>query len=93
MRESSGGNALIHIENALSTANKAGTLDPFSLGHGIELLESGGGDMTATVVGATVATNAGFGVTASASGTASAANVNGNGNTLGLIGGAVIVAP
>ena len=93
VRESSGGNALIHIENALSTANKAGTLDPFSLGHGIELLESGGGDMTATVVGATVATNAGFGVTASASGTATAANARGNGNALGLIGGVVTVVP
>ena len=93
VRESSGGNAVIHIENALSMANTAGALDPFSLGHGIELLESGGGDMTASVVGATVSANAGFGVTASASGTATAANVQGNANTLGLIGGIVTVAP
>ena len=93
VRESSGGNAVIHIENALSNANKAGTLNPFSLGHGIELLESGGGDMTATVVGATVSANAGAGVTASASGTATATNVQGGANTLGLIGGMVTVAP
>jgi hypothetical protein len=93
VRESSGGNAVISIENALSTANKAGALDPFSLGHGIELLESGGGDMTASVVGATVSANAGFGVTASASGTATAANVQGGSNALGLIGGIVTVAP
>ena len=93
VRESSGGNAVIHIENAVSTANKAGTLDPFSLGHGVELLESGGGDMTASVIGASVSTNAGFGLTASASGTATGANVQGNGNALGLIGGMVTVAP
>ena len=61
MRESSGGNAVIRIEHAVSTANKAGALDPFSLGHGIELLESGGGNLTATVADVTLASNAGFG--------------------------------
>ena len=93
VRESSGGNATVHIENALSTANRAGSLDPFSLGHGIELLESGGGDMTATVIAATASANAGAGVTASASGTATATNVQGGANALGLIGGVVTVVP
>jgi hypothetical protein len=93
VRESQGGNSVVHIAHVVSTANRAGAFDPFSLGHGVEILESGGGDLAATVTDVTVSANAGYGVFADASGSATASNVRGNGNSLGAVGGIITVVP
>jgi hypothetical protein len=77
----------------VSTANRASALDPFSLGHGLELLESGSGSFTAMVNNATVAANAGNGVFADGSGMVTLTNLRGNANALGLIGGSATVLP
>lgn len=97
VRESSDGNALINIDGVVSTGDKAGALDPFSLGHGIELLESGGGNLAATVNDATVAANAGNGIfgdeTGAGSGTVMVTGLRGEGNALGQIGGGATFLP
>jgi hypothetical protein len=93
VRESSGGNAVISIDGVVSNGNEAGALDPFSLGHGLELLESGAGSFTATVNDATVSANAGNGVFADGSGTVTLTNLRGSGNALGLISGSATVLP
>ena len=97
VRESSDGNAVVSIDGVVSTGNKAGALDPFSLGHGIELLESGGGNLAAMVNDATVAANAGNGVfgdeTGAGSGTVTVTGLRGGGNALGRIGGGATFLP
>ena len=97
LRESSDGSSVVSLENMVSTGNEAGALDPFSLGHGIELLESGGGDLTATVADATVAANAGNGLfgdeTGAGAGTVTATGVKGAGNALGETGGGATFLP
>jgi len=97
LRESSDGSSVVSLEKVVSTGNRAGVLDPFSLGHGIELLESGGGNLTATVANATVAANAGNGVfgdeTGAGAGTVTTTNVNGAGNALGETGGGATFLP
>ena len=63
VRESSGGSSVVRIERALMSGNKLSLLDGvLAGGHGIELLESGAGDMTASVSNANSAGNDGFGV-------------------------------
>ena len=100
IRESSDGNSIVRIENAVSTSNHDATLptdDPVTLGHGIEILESGGGNLTATVASSTVSANAGNGVfgdeTGAGSGSVVVLNLNGAANALGSLGGIVTAAP
>ncbi len=46
VRESSGGNSLVRIDRAFTSGNKLSLIDDvLAGGHGIELLESGGGDL------------------------------------------------
>ncbi|MGE0159472.1 MAG: hypothetical protein AB7T31_08655 [Gemmatimonadales bacterium] len=96
-RESQAGSAVVRIEKAISTNNRAGILDPFSLGHGIELLESGGGDLTATVSASAVHDNAGNGVfgdeTGAGAGTVTLRNVQSAANALGPVGGTATFLP
>ena len=63
VRESSGGSAVIRIDKALSSGNTLSLVDGELVGgHGIELLESGAGDLTATTSDANSSGNEGFGV-------------------------------
>jgi uncharacterized alkaline shock family protein YloU len=97
VRESSTGSSVVRIDRAISTHNKAGLLDPFSKGHGIEVLESGGGDLTATVTSSTVLSNAGNGIfgdeTGAGTGTVTLTNVSNSQNTLGPTGGTATFQP
>ncbi len=63
-RESQTGSSVVRIVRALVSGNKISDLgeDGFAGGHGIELLESGGGDLTGTVSSSNSAANEGFGV-------------------------------
>jgi hypothetical protein len=62
-------------------------------GHGIEILESGGGDVTAAVSHANSSGNESFGVSAAGSGTVTLDNVTFSGapNLQGNIDGSIIV--
>lgn len=63
VRESSGGNAVIRIQRALTTGNRQSLIDgELAGGHGIELLESGAGDLTATTSSSNSSGNEGFGI-------------------------------
>ena len=98
-RESQTGSSVVKITRALVSSNRISDLgdDGFAGGHGIELLESGGGDLTATVSSTNSAGNEGFGVfgdeTGAGAGTVTLSGVtffgapNGTGNT----GGSAIV--
>ena len=67
VRESSGGNSVVRILRALTSGNTLSLLDGvFAGGHGIELLESGGGDLSATVTKSNSSGNDGAGVFGSA---------------------------
>ena len=94
VRESSGGNAVVRIENARSSRNKLSLIDGvLAGGHGLELLESGAGDLTAIASASNAAGNAGFGVfgdeTGAGAGTVTLAGVTfvGPVNALGQTGG------
>ena len=94
VRESSGGSSVVRIRNAFTSGNKLSLLDDvLAGGHGIELLESGAGDMTATVSRSNSSANEGFGVfgdeTGAGAGTVSLSNVTfvGAANLLGDTGG------
>ncbi len=97
VRESSTGSSVVRIDRALSTHNTAGLLDPFSKGHGIEVLESGGGDLTATVTSSAVLSNAGNGIfgdeTGAGAGTVTLTTVTNAQNALGPIGGTATFLP
>jgi hypothetical protein len=97
VRESSSGSSVVRIERAASTHNTAGLLDPFSKGHGIEVLESGGGDLTATVSASSVLSNAGNGIfgdeTGAGAGTVTLTDVTNVGNALGETGGTATFLP
>ena len=98
-RESQTGNSVVTIKTALVSGNKISDLGDgeFGGGHGIELLESGGGDLTGTVENSNSAANEVFGVfadeTGAGAGAVTLSNVtffgapNGSGNT----GGTAIV--
>ena len=98
-RESQGGNSVVTIERALVSGSKISDLGDgeFGGGHGIELLESGGGDLTGTVQNSNSAANEVFGVFADETGAGVGAVTlsgvtffgapNGSGNT----GGTAIV--
>ena len=98
-RESQAGNSVVAITRALVSGNKIADLgeDGFAGGHGIELLESGGGDLTGTVQNSNSAANEAFGVFADETGAGNGAVTlsgvtyfgapNGSGNT----GGTAIV--
>ena len=93
VRESSGGSSVVRIDRATSIDNKLSLIDgELAGGHGIELLESGAGDLTATVATANASGNAGFGVfgdeTGAGAGTVGLQNVRFTAaNTLGETGG------
>jgi hypothetical protein len=97
VRESSGGSSVVHIDRAISTNNEPGLLDPFSKGHGIELLESGGGDLTGAVSSSAVLSNAGNGIFGDQTGAGVSAitltDVKNLGNALGPIGGTATFVP
>lgn len=89
VRESSGGNSLVRIDMAFTSGNKLSLIDDeLAGGHGIELLESGGGDLTAAVARSNSAANEGFGIFSSA-GAVSLSDVTylGGVNLLGETGG------
>ena len=90
VRESSGGNSLVRIDKAFTSGNKLSLIDDeLAGGHGIELLESGGGDLAAAVARSNSAANEGFGIFGSA-GAVSLSDVTylGGVNLLGETGGA-----
>jgi hypothetical protein len=93
VRESSGGSAVVRISRVSSTGNKQSLIDDeLAGGHGLELLESGAGDLTATVATAYAAGNEGFGIfgdeTGAGAGTVSLSGaIFGGGNALGDTGG------
>ena len=94
-RESGGGNSVVTIERALVSRSKISDFgdEEFGGGHGIELLESGGGNLTGTVSNSNSAANEVFGVFAEQAdagvGAVTLTNVtfvgppNGSGNTGG----------
>ena len=98
-REGQTGNSVVRITRALVSGSKISDLGggEFGGGHGIELLESGGGNLTGTVVNSNSAANEVFGVfadeTGAGTGAVTLSNVtffgapNGAGNT----GGSAIV--
>jgi hypothetical protein len=96
-RESSTGSSVVRIDKAFSSGNKAGTLDPFSRGHGIELLESGAGDLTGTVSRSTASRNAGNGIfgdeTGAGAGTVTLTALILTDNVLGPTGGTATFLP
>ena len=69
-RESQGGSSVVTILRALVSGNKISDLGDgeFGGGHGIEVLESGGGDLTGTVQNSNSAANEVFGVFADETG-------------------------
>jgi hypothetical protein len=94
VRESSGGSSVVRIDRAISIGNKESLIDGvLEGGHGFELLESGAGDLTATVSNSRAAGNARFGVfgdeTGAGAGTVTLSNVSfaGTPNALGETGG------
>jgi hypothetical protein len=94
VRESSGGSSVVRITGARTEGNRLGLIDGvLAGGHGIELLESGAGDLTATIADANSAANEGFGIfvdeTGAGAGTASLGGVTyvGAVNLLGERGG------
>ena len=69
-REGQTGNSVVTITRALVSGNKISDLGDgeFGGGHGIELLESGGGELTGTVLNSNSAANEVFGVFADETG-------------------------
>ena len=98
-REGQTGNSVVKITTALVSGNKISDLGAgeFGGGHGIELLESGGGNLTGTVVNSNSAANEVFGVFADETGAGTAAvtlsgvTFFGAPNGAGNIGGNAIV--
>ena len=98
-RESQTGNSVVKILNALVSGNKIADLgeDGLAGGHGIELLETGGGDLTGTVKNSNSAANEAFGVfgdeTGAGTGAVTLSNVTfvGAPNGVGNTGGNAIV--
>ncbi|MEQ1855157.1 MAG: hypothetical protein ABL963_01740 [Longimicrobiales bacterium] len=97
VRESSTGSSVVRIDKAVSTHNTAGVLDPFSKGHGIEVLESGAGDLTGTISSSAVLSNAGNGIfgdeTGAGAGTVTLTSVTNSDNALGTTGGTATFLP
>jgi hypothetical protein len=94
VRESAAGNSVVRIEKALTIGNKMSLIDDvLAGGHGIELLESGAGDLMAGVSKSNSSGNEGFGVfgdeTGAGTGTVSLIGVTfaGSANALGETGG------
>jgi hypothetical protein len=94
VRESSGGNSLVRVANAFTNGNKQSLVDDvLTGGHGLELLESGAGDITSTVSSSNSAGNAGFGIFGDETGagvgtvTLTAVTFIGDPNALGETGG------
>jgi hypothetical protein len=94
VRESAGGSSVVRILRAFTSGNRLSLVDDvLAGGHGIELLESGAGDLTATVSRSNASANEGFGVfgdaTGAGTGLVSLSNVNyvGAANALGETGG------
>ena len=92
VRESSGGNSAVQIDRAVARRNKQSLLEPAEiLGHGFEILESGGGLLTATIANSVASRNDGNGVFANdndLAGTVTLINVTFPGsNALGDTGG------
>jgi hypothetical protein len=94
VRESSGGSSVVRIAGAITIRNKQSLIDDeLGGGHGIELLESGAGDLTATVSKSNSSGNAAFGIfgdeTGAGAGTVTLGNVSftGTPNALGETGG------
>jgi hypothetical protein len=97
VRESSGGNSVVRILRAFTSGNKLSLVDDvLAGGHGIELLESGAGDLTATVSNSNSSANKGFGIFGDETGAGTGAvtlvfvTFFGNPNVLGDTGGTAI---
>jgi len=94
-REGQAGNSVVTIKRALVSGSKLSDLGDGELGggHGIELLESGGGNLTGTVENSNSAANEAFGVFAEGSGAVALTGVTffGAPNGSGDIGGSLLV--
>jgi hypothetical protein len=92
----------VRVQRALTSGNKLSLIDDvLAGGHGIELLESGAGELTAAVTNANSSGNEGFGIfgdeSGAGEGTVSLSNVTfvGSANALGETGGtaAFVIVP